>query len=214
MKPAGFTLIEVMVSAVLLALVGMMLLQTMTSSIDVKDRVEDISDRYHMVRQAMSRMSREISMAYVSGHKNVNDLVVETVFKGDKDKLLFTAFGNVTRMADAKQSDQRIIEYTLGTDQKTNTQSLMRRERLNPGKNLREGGTTNVLCPNIKSLQFEYWNQELNKWDSAWDTDSVVYKGMLPKRVRISIVGIMDSKKEEKFLTQSEIWLTAPVLVK
>lgn len=210
----GFSLIEVMVSAVLLALVGMILMQTLSSSLDVKDRVEDISDKYQIVRNAMSRMSRELSMAYISGHKNATNLTVETVFKGTASSVLFTAFGNITHSANAKQSDQRVLEYKLGKDKKTGKEGLLRRERLTMGRNLQSEGVTSLLCPDVKSLQFEYWSQDKDKWDSMWDTDSVAYGSELPRRVRITIVAVMDNKKEEKFMTQSEIWLTKPILVK
>lgn len=210
----GFSLIEVMVSAVLLALVGMILMQTLSSSLDVKDRVEGISDKYQIIRSALSRMSRELSMAYISGHKNTTNLVVETVFKGTASSVLFTAFGNITHSANAKQSDQRVLEYKLGKDKKTGREGLLRSERLTMGKNLQTFGNTSLLCPGVKSIQFEYWSQDKNKWDSLWDTDSVVYNNELPRRVRITMVVNMDGKEDEKFMTQSEIWLTKPILVK
>src|ERR1044071_8323103 len=131
MRRRGFSLIEVLVAASLLAIVGMMLLQSLSTSLDAKENVEGISNRYHLVRSAMSRMCDEISMAYVAGqgHVALTEPRTKTGFLGEHDSLKFTAFGYVPRVEDEKKSDQRQLAYYLDTDPKTQTTSLFRREQ-------------------------------------------------------------------------------------
>src|SRR5688572_5772506 len=112
----GFSLIEVMVATVLMGMMGALLMVSINSSVNAKEAVEEISGRYHLVRQAMSRMAREISMAYLSKNINITEPAFVTQFKGNKDSLYFSAFGNVVRQKDSKQSDQQVIGFYLGTD--------------------------------------------------------------------------------------------------
>src|SRR5580698_5175047 len=103
MKLKGFSLIEVMVAVVLMGMMGALLMGTINSSLRAKESVEEISSRYHLASQALSRMTREISMAYLSKHINLAEPAFVTQFKGKPDSLAFSAFGNVIRQKDAKQ---------------------------------------------------------------------------------------------------------------
>ncbi len=167
---AGFSLIEVMVATVLMALMGALLMTSINSSVKAKDSVEHISSRYHEARQAMSRMSREISMAYLSKHMNASEPTFTTQFKGEKDSLYFSAFGHVVRQKDAKESDQQVLGFYLATD-KNNQQSLMRRMQANLNLDVTKGGRAQVLCPNVTKLEFSYFDSRYEKWQDSWISD-------------------------------------------
>ena len=49
-----------------------------------RERATEITDRYHMVRQAMLRMIAEISMAFLSWHKDCADPRTSTIFLGKR----------------------------------------------------------------------------------------------------------------------------------
>lgn len=210
----GFSLIEVLISGVLLSLVGIMLMTTLNSSITVKDRVDVISNRFHLIRQAMARMTRELSMAYISGHKNPNNPIVETRFKGKSSSVSFVAFGGLARMQGAKESDQREISYFIEEDKKTGKPALMRKEKINPGKNQGDEGNVQVMCPNISKLELKYWNDRSQKWDTEWQTEGVASEQYLPSRVQLEIVAKLEDDEEEKFVTETLIWVTKPILIK
>ncbi len=207
----GFSLIEILIAGALLAIIGIMLMTTLNSSIEVKERVDGISNRYYLIRQAMSRMAREISMAYISAHKNPNYAVINTQFKGEKSSLSFVAFGGFVRMKDAKESDQREISYFVDSDIKKAQPSLMRKEKVNPTGQLGEEGRAQVLCPNVKSIEFKYWNHKMKNWDSEWQTEGVAMQRSLPLRVLIEMVALLENDVEQKFVTQTEIWITDPI---
>ena len=61
----GFSMLEILIAAGLMGIMGALMVTSLSSSMDVKDAVETASDQYHLVRQGMSRMVREISMAYL-----------------------------------------------------------------------------------------------------------------------------------------------------
>jgi len=208
----GFSLIEILIAGALLAIIGVMLMTTLNSSIEVKDRVDIISNRYFLIRQAMSRMCREISMAYLSAHKNFSDPVVDIQFKGEKSSLAFVAFGGFVRQKDAHESDQREITYFVGED-KNQVLSLMRKEKVNPTRYLGQEGRTETLCPGVKSIEFKYWNDKTRSWDSEWKTEGVAAQQVLPSRVLIELVAIFKNDVEQKFTTETEIWVTQPIKI-
>jgi len=167
----GFTLIELMVATVLFAIVGILLASAINTSLRAKDSVEETSLRFHEIRQALSRMAREISMAYLSKHVNFSDPAYFTQFKGKKDALYFSAFGHAAHQKDAKQSDQQVIAFYLGTD-KEGQQSLIRRQHPNLNRDVEKGGKAQILCPNVKKLEFAYYDTRLDKWDDTWLADA------------------------------------------
>ena len=70
-----------------------------------------------------------------------------------------------------------------------------------------------LLCPNIISIEFGYWDDCKRDWDKKWDTDWVQTKGKLPERVKVIIKAKMP-KGEEMFTTISEIMLQDPIEIK
>lgn len=237
-RARGFTLIEVMVATVLLGLMGALLMTTINSSVNAKEAVDEISGRYHLVRQALTRMAHEISMAYLSKHINVLEPAYVTQFKGQKDQLFFSAFGNVVRQKDAKQSDQQVIGFYLGTDRE-GKQSLMR--RAHPNLNLdveKKEGHAQVLCPNVSKLEFHYYDGKDGEWNEVWVSDPLLLTNQgqiderlgreakelarantpkqwrLPSYVKITMTVEMAQGTEMTWVTQTEIPIQDPLDLK
>ena len=207
----GFSLIEVLFAAALTALMGALILQSLTSTMDVKDAVEERSTRYHLIRQAMSRMATEISMAYLSNQKSPFEPIVVTRFKGERDSLNFNAFGNVIKMADAKESDQHELGFFIGDDPRTLSSALIRREDSSPDDEMESGGREQVLCPHVVKITFDYFDDVSADWKDSWDTDETTSKDHLPSRVRIKLTATMGESDEQTFVTQTRIMLTKPI---
>lgn len=223
----GFSLIEIMVAMVLMGMMGALLMTSINSSVAAKDKVEEISERNQMVRQALIRMSREISMAYLSKHVNLIDPAYITQFKGKKDTLYFSAFGNVVRQKDAKQSDQQVLGYYLDDD-KDGKKVLMRKFHPNLNLDVEKGGRAQVLCPGVSKLEFSYYDEDLNKWDEEWiaDPSGLVAMGTLggqedrgpsqkqwslPSFVKISLTADMGDGVEMVWVSQTQIPLKDPI---
>ena len=207
----GFTLIEILVAILLLGMLGAGIVTTLNSTITAKEKVDLISDRFHLARQAMERMNSELSMAYLSQNKNVNVSVSQTSFKGEKDRIAFDAFGHVPYAKNAKESDQREISFFLEADAKTGRQSLMRKIHSNITAQLGKEGRVDVLCPDVKSLSFKYWNVKTKSWTENWSTEGIDQQITLPPRVLIEFVANIENEVEQKFMTETEIWLTQPI---
>jgi type II secretory pathway pseudopilin PulG len=210
-RTRAFSLIEILVAASLLAIVGGLLLTSLSSSIDAKEQVEATSGRFHLVRSAMSRMVDEISMAYLSSHHALSDPRTETGFIGERDALKFTGFGYVPRVADEKKSDQRQLAYYLDTDPKTHTESLFRREQANLDDNFEEGGRALVLLPAVSELTFDYWDAAKETWTEKWDAAGSEHPNELPARIRITIEVAMENGETQRFVTQTKLRILKPL---
>ncbi|MBM4282456.1 MAG: hypothetical protein FJ137_17450 [Deltaproteobacteria bacterium] len=208
----AFSLLEILIAASLIALIGALLAQSLSSSIDAKEAIETTSSRYQVVRSAMSRVVDELSMTYLSRHRPGNgaELRAVTGFKGERDRVDFTAFGYVPRVEDEKRSDQRQLSYFLDTDPRTRTKSLIRREQANLDDEFDEGGREQTLLPDVRELELEYWDPSNEAWSEEWDAAGTELE-RLPARVRIRLVAVMDDGREQTFTTQARLWLLAPL---
>lgn len=213
LRARGFSLMEVMIASALLAITGGLLYTSLSSSIDAKDMVEGTSNRYHLARQALARMVDEISMAYLSAHHNQQELRTKTRFVGGRDELAFTAFGYVNRREGAKRSASRQLSYSLDIDDRTGAQALVRREQADLDDDVEEGGREQTLLPYVIDLTFEYWDAQTEEWKDEWDTEESATLNRLPERVRITFTAKMDDEdgREQRFMTQSRIWLVTPI---
>jgi general secretion pathway protein J len=208
----AFSLLEILIAVSLLAIIGALLMQSLSSSMDAKDAIETTSNRYHLVRSAMSRMVDELSMSYLSAHKPTSGVEIRAItgFKGERDRIDCTAFGYVARVEDERKSDQRQLSFFLDNDERTQTRSLRRREQANIDDDFEEGGRELTLLPNVRSLEFQYWDSQKDAWTDKWDAQGSE-ANRLPARIRIEMVVVMDNGEEQTFTTQSKLWLLAPL---
>ncbi|MBX5483820.1 MAG: prepilin-type N-terminal cleavage/methylation domain-containing protein [Myxococcaceae bacterium] len=214
----GFTLMEVMVAVGITAFMGAIVAISFTTTLKTREEVMNASDRYREIRAAFSRMEREIGSAFVSDrydaerYRDQNDR--PTNFIGERDRLLFTSFAHQRLYQNAKESDQMVVEYRLGTlpgSKKAGRQDLIRRENPIVQDRMDRGGTEDVLMEDVKKIQFEYWDSTKKEWDDEWDTRRVERKSILPTRVRVSIWALDENGKEVRYTTQIRIMLNTEI---
>ena len=160
----------------------------------------------------MLRMSREISMAFLSVHKDCQEPRSQTMFRGKREingmRLDFTSFSHYKLRADANESDQNELSYFVANDPNTpGTTSLMRREQNRIDEHPAEGGVTQVLCENVTGLTFEFYDSKADHWEDEWDAGDIDYKNRLPKFVTIKLKSKNSHKKEEEFVVKTRIFM-------
>lgn len=210
----GFTLMEVVIAIAITAFIGVVIGVSFNTTIANKEVIETQSEHYRMLRAAMNRMTREISAAYISDRydsKRYRDAYDRpTNFVGTRDKLLFTTLAHQRLYADAKESDQMIVEYQVknSPDQKAKGRNdLVRREKVILEERMERGGTEDSLFEGAKKIEFQYWNSERKQWEDEWDTRRAERKTILPTRVKITLFAVDESGKEVKYTTQARIML-------
>lgn len=214
MRRQGFTLMEVVIAVAITAFIGVVIGVSFNTTIVNKEIVEGQAEHYRMLRACMSRMVREIGAAYVSDRydpKRYRDAFDRpTNFIGTRDKLLFTSLAHQRLYADAKESDQMVVEYSLKTSSERaakGRQDLVRREKVQLEERMERGGTEDVLFEGAKKLEFQYWNSERKQWEDEWDTRRAERKSILPTRVKITLTAVDDSGKEVRYTTQARVML-------
>ncbi len=213
MRRRGFTLIEVMVAASILAVMGAIVFGSFERAYKEKQEVEAVDDRYAQVRGALDRMASEISVAFLSEHFDRTRYQQRpTLFKGkddgDDDQLIFTALANERFEPDEKTSDQVVLKYSLDRDPDGDYQSLYRRTNPIIDENAERKGRRQVLCEHVKGLDFKYWDSTQNDWVDEWDASKPEHDGVLPERVKITLKVVDTDGKVLKFTTQTPIMLT------
>lgn len=211
-SPTGFTLLEVLIAAALLATMGGLVFGSFGRAYKQKAEVEAADERIGQARGALDMMAREISLAFLSEHYDRKRFRERpTMFKGDdrgrQDELLFTAIANVRFGRDEKVSDQAVFKYYVDRDPEGRFDSLWR--RVNPiiDEESDRRGASAVLCENVRELSLEYWDARKEEWVDDWDASKPERNGVLPERVRITLVILDHEGKEQRYSTQTQIML-------
>jgi general secretion pathway protein J len=209
---AGFTLLEVMIAVAITAAMSVMAVGAFRQVDQAQRLTRDQGDRYGAARLALSRLSRELTMAYLSEHydKTTTRALRErpTAFLGKEDELLFTTFAHERLARDARESDQSVVEYTLAADpDHSGEQALFRREKARIDEELDRGGRKDVVADHLGSFRLQYWDPKKNDWVREWSTRSVDHPNDLPSRVRVELELKLPDGRTEKLTTEARIAL-------
>lgn len=209
----GMTLIEVLVAMGILSVMMFGVWRSFSATMVATERTTIIQERYSTIRNAMDRMAAEVSTAYLSFNRSPAEVRHFTLFEGRTstkgDSLTFSSFAHLRIRRDANESDQTVLQYFLAQDPTDSSrQHLYRREstRLTGDlpEDLRRYAPAYVMCEDVESLEFEYWDPLRLDWVDEWRTTSAEAQAdRLPPRVKITL-GIMNDDREiEYFTTQS-----------
>jgi len=210
---AGFTLIEVTIAVAITAMMAMMTLGTFRQIDRAHEITRDQGDRYAAAQLALSRLARELSMAYLSEHYDTSSNRAPrerpTAFLGKEDELLFTTFAHTRLARDARESDQEAVEYTVGSDpDNAGEQALFRRQKNRIDEELDRGGRKDVVADHVTAFRLQYWDPRKNDWVREWSTRSTDHPNDLPTRVRVELEFKLPGDRTEKLSTEARIALT------
>ncbi len=217
-RAAGFTLLEVVISVAILLGMATIIWGSFSITANIKERVEEVEDRYHQIRLAMNRMAREISMAYLSKNDQMGTTNPRTLFVGKRetsvDDLMFSNLSHLRMRENAKECDQGLVRYYEAADpEQKNRTNLMRREQHRLGaKRPGEEGPAFVMLEGIEALHFDYFDEQANEWRDSWNTTSADGQAdRLPNKVRIKLTLKDEFGEELTFITATRIFMTDPL---
>ena len=217
----GMTLLEVIVAVAVLAMISLLLYGSFDSMARGKKGESMRADRSRQGREAVSRIVREMSSAYLSGHQplvvalQTRTTVFVGVHSGNFDRLDFASFAHRRLERDSRESDQSEIGYFAANDPEVEGKmDLVRREQTPIDLEPRKGGVTNVLAEDIELFEIKYYDPVTGAWMDAWDSTSQVGQfARLPLEVKVTLVlkGIKDGpplKFQTKFMMPMQAALT------
>ncbi|MFA6034209.1 MAG: type II secretion system protein GspJ [Myxococcota bacterium] len=214
-RQSGMMLIEVLVALAILSLITTLVYGSISRSTEAKDVAERITARYSTARVALSRMAREISMAFLSTHISQDRRTI-TLFKSKNelpvDSLLFSSMAHMRLSANSHESDQSYIWY-YGDDcrESPGKKCLMRREKPRLDDMPEEEGPAEVLAEDIVELEIKYWDDQQREWVDEWDTTGVEKANRLPRIVRIAMTILDEAGKEVTITTKTRVYMDKPL---
>jgi general secretion pathway protein J len=190
------TLLEVMVAVAVLAAVSVLIHGVMTSLSKGKKGEAVRAERVHQGREAMLRIVRDLSSAYISLHTPaIQALLTErTAFVGRSsspyDRVDFTAFAHLRTEKDSHESDQAEVGYFVSRDPEVDDKmDLVRREQTPIDIDPLRGGIINVVAENVQEFHLRYLDPMTSQWVTTWDSMQVSGQpNRLPLEVEITIV--------------------------
>ncbi len=194
-RSRGMTLIEVMVSLAILAMISLLIYGAFDSLSMGKKGEAMKTDRARQGRGAILRMTRELSAAFLSMHAPQNpSLITRTtamvgVNSTPFDRVDFTSFAHRRVDRDAKESDQAEVGYFASKDPDADKYDLVRREQTPIDFDPKKGGVVNVLAENIESFDIRFLDPRTAQWLEYWDTTQVSGQlNRLPLEIKITLV--------------------------
>ncbi len=211
-RARGFSLIEVMVAVGITAVIGAMTIGSLRGLDHASTVARAQAERYAAARVALSRIAREVSMAFISDDFDRNHYRDRpTLFQGREDEILFTTMAHQRLYRDAKESDQSVVEYRVHSDPDTGEEALFRREKPRIDDEPDRGGREDLVADRVTSFRLRYWDTKRNDWSREWSTRSVDHANDLPSRVRIELETKLADGRIEKFETETRIAITRPL---
>lgn len=179
----GFTLIEVMIAITILAVIMGLVGAMSRTTFNTRDILNERFERYQVVRNAMNRMSTEISMAFIAGPDHGGEEIpgaptqqpseeeelaarsrdpIQYAFIGRRDRVNFTSFAHVRTQPDERSGYSAEIGYEIRSVRDPQTRelvkSLVRREDVSLDDKVERGGRVYTMVPRLESVKFEYWD--------------------------------------------------------
>jgi general secretion pathway protein J len=212
-RPArGFSLVELMIAVAITAFIGAVVAGSYQQVDRAATLVRDQAARAAAVRLSLARMTRELSMAYLSEHYDrARFRDRPTLFKGQEDTVLFTTMAHVRRYQDTAESDQAVVEYLLDRDPDTGEEALYRREKLVIDDETDRGGRTDLVADHVTRLSLRYWDRTRKEWVREWSTRSSERMNELPPRVKIELEVRQADGKPATYTTQARLAITTPL---
>jgi general secretion pathway protein J len=208
----GFSLLEVMIAVAITAVIGAMAAGVLQQVDHAASVAREQGERYAGARLALTRLSREVSMAFLSEHYDRERFRDRpTFFKGEEEKLLFATMSHVRLVQDAKESDQAVVEYLVERDPVTGDDALYRREKVRIDDEPERGGRKDLVATHVKKLRLQYWDLKRKEWVREWSTRTPEKLNELPTRVRVELELKLADGRTEKFTTQARVAITAPL---
>ena len=222
MSRRGFTLIEIMVSVAIHAMMSTLVWSSFKQTSLTKKNVETQALRYRTVRIALDRMAKELSMAFLSQDEDTSQPERRTRFVGKQQanvhQVTFSYFGHQRLYEDSPEGDTAVVMYYSEPDrEKRGTTNLMRREsrRLGYVRPEELAGETDVMCDDIVQLKLTYWDSRAKEWREDWNTSSADGQpDRLPSKVKIVLTVHDERGQEVPFTTQIHIAMQEPLNLK
>jgi len=194
---SGFTLMEILLAFLILAIVVSTILGSFNAVFSTTDTLENSGKYFDMAKNCLNRMSLDLATLYVTQppfyKKPEFDDPPDTYrIEGsnvDVDGIGFAMlrFTSSAHIPLDNSSRGGIAEIVYYVQSKTDGQMVLKRaDHLFPYPPFEEKGDDPVLCGHVKSLAFKYYDAE-GEESEEWNSDSGDYDHATPTAIGIQL---------------------------
>jgi general secretion pathway protein J len=204
---SGFTLIEILLAFLILGIVLTTVLASFNAVFSTTDALNSGSLYFDMAKNCLNRMTLDLEALYVlqpplykkpefDDPPDLYRIVGAASESGGTGfaGIRFASSAHVQLEKSRRDGIAEIIYYVQAKDD--DSMVLKRADHLYPYPEFEEKGADPVLCNNLKSLSFKYYDAEGSEFDE-WDSDSDEYDFATPSAIRIQLeIGNADASYE------------------
>ena len=194
---AGFTLLEILLSFLILGIVMTTIMASFNAVFSTTDTLKNSSQYFEMAKNCLNRMTRDFEALYVQQSPlykppDFDDPPDPYRIVGSTADVGGTSFATIRFTSSAhipldKNKRDGIAEIIYYVQAKNDGQLVLKRaDHLYPYPPFEEKGGDPVLCIYLKSLVLKYIDAEDSESDE-WDSDSDEYGYATPAAVRIQL---------------------------
>ncbi len=193
----GFTLLEILLAFLILGIVVTTVLASFNAVFSTTDTLNNSSQYYDMAKNCLNRMTIDLEALYVpqpplykkpelDDPPDPHRVVGSRVDLGGTNfaKIRFTSSAHIPFENSKRDGIAEIVYYVQAKD---DGQMVLRRsDHLYPYPEFEENEGDPVLCNNLKSLVFKYFDAKGSEFDE-WNSDSDEYGYATPAAVSIQL---------------------------
>jgi prepilin-type N-terminal cleavage/methylation domain-containing protein len=182
----GFTLLEILVSIAILAVILGAIYGAYTSNVEAIQMARQHGQVNQVARIVLDRLSKELESAFIQS-ENIPDHVKlgitgETQEKEDKriGRIHFTTLSSSPLAERVPQTDLCEVGYDLEEDPEDGGYVLYRREDGSPDEDIETGGGRYEVARNVAGFEVTFVDSKGEEWDQ-WDSIGTEgHSGTLP----------------------------------
>lgn len=208
MRSKGFTLIEILITVFILAIVLSTVYASYTGTFRTIRATETGGELYGMARTVLERMSRDLEA--VTTWKGVFTFTAKPYYLGNREftRLTFRSAAHVAFSEKEEPAGIAVIEYGVEEGTEREGYILSRSDSLHRDPE-KEGAPTGgfLLCDRIETLTYRFFDsagKEHSNWDNGDDT---AQKKKAPVMVEIRLGLVNEKDRENPFLFMTRVRL-------
>jgi general secretion pathway protein J len=194
---SGFTLLEILIAIFIFAILVTTIFGSYNSVFTGAEEINQGVTSYEMARNCLNRMIFDLESIHLSlppqyAPPDFNSLPDPYRIVGDTNnvqnisfpKLRFTSTAHVSFGGKTESHIAEIVYYVQATDD--DNYLLRRADKIYPYEEFEENSGDPVLCENLKSLTFKYYDREGTEYD-LWDSDAEDFGYATPAAIGIKL---------------------------
>lgn len=213
---SGMSLLEVMVSIVIILIMSISTFAVISSTIDARDLLAERDESTRSARVTLSRLRRELQLSFLTTHTQAIN-TYETVFVGtddNPDRLYFSTLSHQRLYRDSRESDQaEITVWTEASPERGEGYILYHRESPRVDEEPAQGGVIYPIATNVRTFNVRYLDPRSGEWVDEWDSRSVDQANRLPRAIQLGVVLVSKETDERGNETDVDVPFVTTILL-